>query len=212
MGEDRGAMRGTWARSVLLATRIVLLSAVASASAAGCLLALAPNAVAAPPPSGPQPSVTFTASGCSLQTIPSGYNTVAIQATGASGSTGNESNTYQPGLGSTVSGTLAGVSGQLDVCVNVGGGSGGPTSQGSVGGAGGGASGVSLGSDFSQLVLIAGVADHSGLRLEQPVWRRGRRGGRCVRGDLQQRRHRVPGGRQRPADAGGRRLSRVVGR
>ena len=156
MGRDPGAMGGRRARSALLATRVVLLSAVVSATAAGSLLALAPGAAASPLSSGPQQSVTITASGCSLQTIPQGDNTVAIQATGASGGYGYQS-TNPPGRGSTVSGTLSGVSGQLDVCVNVGGGTVNQGAQGGFyGGDGGGASGVSVGSDFSQPVLIAG--------------------------------------------------------
>ncbi len=83
-------------------------------------------------------------------------NTVQIQATGASGGYGYQSSN-RPGSGSTVSGTLSGVSGQLDVCVNVGGGTVNQGPQGAFyGGDGGGASGVSVGSDFSHPVLIAG--------------------------------------------------------
>ena len=105
-------------------------------------------------------SVTLTAAGCSVQAIPSGMNTVAIQATGAAGSYGLAGSSvgvqaYAPGGdGSTVSANLTFVSGQLDVCVNVGGGTG--TSVNPGWGNGGGASGVSLGPDFSKPVVVAG--------------------------------------------------------
>ncbi len=100
-------------------------------------------------------SATLSTQGCSVQTIPQGDNTVAIQASGASGGYGYQSGN-PPGRGSTVSGTLSGVSGQLDVCVNVGGGTVNQVNGGFYGGNGGGASGVSVGSDFSHPVLIAG--------------------------------------------------------
>jgi IPT/TIG domain/Putative Ig domain/NHL repeat/Glycine rich protein len=106
---------------------------------------------------GASPALMLTTPGCSVQTIPAGMNTVQIQATGASGGSGYQS-ANPPGKGSTVSGTLSGVSGQLDVCVNVGGGTVNQSNPGGAfyGGDGGGASGVSVGSDFSHPVLIAG--------------------------------------------------------
>jgi hypothetical protein len=139
----------TWMR---LTTAVAVWGVVAAGVLATASVATASDNQSA----GASPALMITTPGCSVQTIPAGMNTVQIQATGASGGYGYQS-TNPPGRGSTVSGTLSGVSGQLDVCVNVGGGTvnQGPQA-GFYGGNGGGASGVSLGSNFSQPVLIAG--------------------------------------------------------
>jgi hypothetical protein len=98
-------------------------------------------------------TVAFTTEGCTTWTVPSRVSTVQIQATGAAGGGAG-------GLGDGVSGTLSGLAGGtevLDVCVDQGGGPGGPGQfGGGPGGNGGGASGVSLGSDFSSPMLVAG--------------------------------------------------------
>jgi sugar lactone lactonase YvrE len=104
---------------------------------------------------------TIFTQGCSVQTIPAGDNTVAITAFGASGSTGyNQPHSSESGApggsGAGVSSTVTYVSGQLYVCVNVGGGTGTSVFPGAGYGNGGGASGVSLGSDFSHPVVVAG--------------------------------------------------------
>jgi hypothetical protein len=96
-------------------------------------------------------TASFTTQGCTAWTVPAGTSNVLIEATGAAGGLGLNGN--PGGRGDAVSATLTGLSaGQsLDVCVDSGGGSG-----GAGGGAGGGASGVSLGTDFSSPVLVAG--------------------------------------------------------
>jgi len=110
----------------------------------------------------------FTTQGCSVITPPSPgpgatpYNTVSIQATGAAGGSGNNGDSNAVGQGGYVTGTIVGVSGQLDVCVNVGGGPDPNGTGGYNGGGGGGASGVSLGGDFSTPVLIAGGGGGAG--------------------------------------------------
>jgi hypothetical protein len=97
--------------------------------------------------------VAFTTQGCTTWTVPTRVSSVQIQATGAAGGGAG-------GLGDGVSGTLSGLAGGtqvLDVCVDQGGGPGGPGQfGGSPGGNGGGASGVSLGADFSSPMLVAG--------------------------------------------------------
>jgi sugar lactone lactonase YvrE len=145
--------RITLAAWMRLTTAVVVWAVVAAGVLATASVATARDNSSA----GASPALMLTTPGCSVQTIPAGMNTVQIQATGASGGYGYQS-TNPPGRGSTVSGTLSGVSGQLDVCVNVGGGT---VNQGNPGGGfyggnGGGASGVSVGSNFSQPVLIAG--------------------------------------------------------
>lgn len=88
---------------------------------------------------------------------------VQITATGSAGETVNGGEA-PGGSGDVVSGTLSGVGfGQvLDVCVDYGGGSGGPGD----GGTGGGASGVALGGDFSVPVLIAGGGGGGAISVE----------------------------------------------
>jgi hypothetical protein len=94
---------------------------------------------------------SFTTQGCTTWTVPAGTSNVQIEATGAAGSSSTVGNSG--GTGDAVSARLSGLSlGQsLEVCVDSGAGSGGV-----FGGAGGGASGVSLGTDFSSPVLVAG--------------------------------------------------------
>jgi len=125
-------------------------------------------------------TVSFTTPGCTTWTAPIGSH-FHVQATGAEGAPGGSYvfpvepeevlNSGGPGgRGDVVSAMLSGVAAgtQVFVCVDVGGGAGG-SSQGEqrceelrgfrgcfTGGAGGGASGVSLGSDFSQPILVAG--------------------------------------------------------
>ncbi len=95
---------------------------------------------------------SFTTAGCSTWTAPGELaGGVAIKATGAAGGAGQEGH---GGRGDGISATLSGLSGgsQLRVCVDVDGGAAG----GSGASGGGGASGVSLGSGFSQPVVVAG--------------------------------------------------------
>jgi len=98
-------------------------------------------------------TVAFTTQGCTTWMVPTRVSSVQIEATGAAGGGAG-------GLGDEVSGTLSGLAGGtqvLDVCVDQGGGPGGPGQfGGGPGGNGGGASGVSLGSDFSSPMLVAG--------------------------------------------------------
>lgn len=105
-------------------------------------------------------SVAFTTQGCTTWLVPAGVSSVQLQATGAAGSAGfsGSASPGAGGLGDGVSGTLSGLTGGtqvLDVCVDQDGGPGG-LGQVANGGDGGGASGVSLGSDFSSPVLVAG--------------------------------------------------------
>lgn len=74
---------------------------------------------------------SFTTAGCSTWMVPAGVSRVSIQATGSAGQTVNGGEAAG-GSGDVVSGTLSGVSvGQvLDVCVDYGGGSGGPSDGG----------------------------------------------------------------------------------
>ncbi|HEY1734617.1 MAG TPA: hypothetical protein VGG23_09230, partial [Acidimicrobiales bacterium] len=106
------------------------------------------------------PSGYFSSPGCSTFTVPDGDSLVDITATGSAGQTGSfggDDGTTSGGSGDVVSGSVYGVAGQtLDVCVDEGGGGGTGGTSGADGGSGGGASGVSLGSDFSHPVLIAG--------------------------------------------------------
>lgn len=132
----RGSRRRRW-RGVVPAVVIAVLALY--------LPALAGSVVAA------NTTVAFTTQGCTSWTVPAGVSTVEIQATGAAGSSGGGG---APGLGDGVSGTLSGLAGGtqvLYVCVDQGGG---PSVHS--GGRGGGASGVSMGSDFSAPVLVAG--------------------------------------------------------
>ncbi len=138
--------------------------AVALASAAAGLLSTAPIAAAAPlRTSTSQRATTDTIfqQGCSVQTIPAGDNTVAITAFGANGTAGynqpgNPNSAAPGGSGAGVSATVTYVTGQLDVCVDVGGSTGTSNYPGGGYGNGGGASGVSLGDDFSHPVVVAG--------------------------------------------------------
>ena len=85
--------------------------------------------------------------------MPLGVATVEISAVGAAGGTGasGDGNLGSGGYGDGVAAALTVSPGQtLDVCVDVGGGSGG------LAGSGGGASGVSVGGDFSNPAVIAG--------------------------------------------------------
>jgi len=102
-------------------------------------------------------TVPFTTQGCSTFTVPTGVTAVGIEAIGAAGGPSGM-HTGVAGLGDEVNGTLSGlVGGQvLYVCVDSGGADGGISGFGGGGGTGGGASGVSVGSDFSHPVLIAG--------------------------------------------------------
>jgi hypothetical protein len=119
-------------------------------------------------------TVSFTTAGCTGWTAPVGSH-FQIQTTGAAGHTGASYEykeiVYSGGSGGradVVSATPAGITAgtHLFVCVNVGGGGGGGSNLGErfFGGAGGGASGVSLGSDFSQPVLVAGGGGGGGGR------------------------------------------------
>jgi hypothetical protein len=102
------------------------------------------------------PNQTFSSQGCFPFIVPTGVSSIGIIATGSAGQDG--SSQQIGGNGDEVSGTLSGlIAGQsLDVCVDQGGGSTQiPFYAGVNGGNGGGASGVSLGDDFSQPVLIA---------------------------------------------------------
>ena len=122
-----------------------VVSAVAAAGLALYLPVLAGSVVAA------NTTVAFTTQGCTSWTVPAEVSSVQIQATGAAGSSGGGG---APGLGDGVSGTLSDLAGGtqvLYVCVDQGGG---PSVHS--GGRGGGASGVSMGSDFSTPVLVAG--------------------------------------------------------
>jgi hypothetical protein len=100
-----------------------------------------------------------------LFTVPAGVSTVNIVATASAGQNG-AGGVGLGGSGDVVAGDLPGLGrGQtLAVCVNSGGGAAGrPGSSG----AGGGASGVGLGSDFSQPVLIAAGGGGGGGGLEE---------------------------------------------
>jgi len=90
--------------------------------------------------------------------VPSGVTNVHIQATGAAGMPGQPPGNAG-GKGDEVSATLAGLTaGQsLYICVDSGGGS------STIAGTGGGASGVSLGSEFSSPVLVAGGGGGGGV-------------------------------------------------
>lgn len=128
----------------------------AASGAAACgLVALA--LTAAPAVADTQ---SFATPGCSTWTAPTGiYGAVSIQATGSAGGQGQgaEGAGGAGGMGDRISADLSGVSaGQaLRVCVDVGGGAVSTSNSGLVGGHGGGASGVSLGSDFSNPIVIA---------------------------------------------------------
>jgi hypothetical protein len=96
-------------------------------------------------------ATAFTSSGCTTWQMPGNEGTVSIEAVGAAGFAGIESD---GGNGDAVSADLANIANgdQLYVCVDVGGASGGDSD----GAQGGGASGVSLGRDFSQPIVVAG--------------------------------------------------------
>ena len=104
-------------------------------------------------------TATYSTQGCSLFSVPAGVSSVNIQATGSAGQVGGGGGGASGGTGDIVSGTLGGLSSgdKLDVCVNSGGASGSTGVGGDANsGSGGGASGVALGSDFTNPVLIAG--------------------------------------------------------
>lgn len=105
---------------------------------------------------------TFATMGCAVWTVPAGVTSLHVQATGAGGGAGAAGSSEEApgGAGDRVSATLSSVApgGPLDVCVDAGGGPGGPplgTQFGSGGGGGGGASGVAVGSDFASPALVA---------------------------------------------------------
>jgi len=128
---------------------------IRSTLAAGLALpvALTTGAVL-PTPAGAAPTlVAFTTPGCTSWTVPPGVTAVHLSATGSAGFGGQLDNVgTHGGAGDVVAGDLAVSPGQiLTVCTDTGGGVAfGPA------GNGGGASGVSLGSDFSRPVLVAG--------------------------------------------------------
>ena len=97
-------------------------------------------------------TASFTSQGCGqLWSVPMGVSSVQIMAVGAAGGTGGGGATG--GMGDQVTQTVSVSHGQtFDVCVNYGGGTIGTNSGG---GEGGGASGVSLGSDFRQPLVVA---------------------------------------------------------
>jgi hypothetical protein len=107
-------------------------------------------------------SKSFTTKGCETWEVPAGVSSVGISAVGAAGGAGNPSG-GAGGAGDEVSASLAVIGGQmLDVCVDVGGATGGKNSpftagEGATGegGNGGGASGVSVGSSFALPVLVS---------------------------------------------------------
>jgi hypothetical protein len=103
-------------------------------------------------------TVSFTTAGCSTWAVPVGVSSVSIAAIGAAGPVFNAASTAA-GLGDKVSAVLSGLTGgssTLDVCVNQGGGETLFIDSNVPGGAGGGASGVSIGSDFADPVVVAG--------------------------------------------------------
>src|SRR4051812_26368098 len=65
---------------------------------------------------------TFFVSGCTVTSVPAGYDTVSIAATGAAG--GSLDGDAPGGKGDTVTATLKHYRGSLYVCVNSGGGAG----------------------------------------------------------------------------------------
>jgi hypothetical protein len=124
--------------------RRVLRAVGAAALLSGSLVSLSANTASAQSIQADNPAGTvFSTQGCTPWSVPDGVDGVEIQATGAAG--GNTG-----GLGDEDSATLTGLNtgDGLYVCVDVGGGSGLFS--------GGGASGVSLGPDFSQPVVIGG--------------------------------------------------------
>jgi len=135
-------------------------SARTRAALAACLalplalpVALA-TVVALPTPAGAAPTVmAFTTPGCNPWTVPAGVTAVHLSATGSAGFRGQLDNIGTTGgAGDEVTGDRTVVPGQvLTVCVDTGGGV-----AFAPAGNGGGASGVSLGGDFSQPLLVAG--------------------------------------------------------
>ena len=164
MGHSRWGSRGKRVGVVAVTSRILPVTVIAWAAAAAVLLSAAPMATAAPrraPASQAGAGTPIFTQGCSVQSIPAGDNTVAITAFGANGTAGynqpgNPNSPAPGGSGGGVSATVTYVTGQLDVCVNVGGGTGTSNFPGGGYGNGGGASGVSLGNDFSHPVVVAG--------------------------------------------------------
>ncbi len=161
----RAVLTARWTHWLLGRLSLVLVVAVSALSMAALGLLVSASVASAD-----TTTLDDTTQGCTTQySIPSGDNSVLIQATGGAGGSGRDadypytSDPNAPGQGGYVTGTIVGVSGQLDVCVGVGGGpSPGTGGDNFIGGAGGGASGVSLGSDFSTPVLIAGGGGGAG--------------------------------------------------
>ncbi|MGA9859813.1 MAG: hypothetical protein WBQ18_18255, partial [Solirubrobacteraceae bacterium] len=143
LGHIRGFSRGRTATLGLVVAFAVWAGAVGAFPAASGATPVGPG------------SQTFSSPGCSEFSVPTGVSSVNITATGSAGQTGGGGG-GGGGTGDTVAGALAGLSaGQtLDVCVDYGGAAGGNGGNGYAGN-GGGASGVALGSDFSDPVLIA---------------------------------------------------------
>jgi hypothetical protein len=148
----RAVPTARWTHRVVSRLSLVLVVAVSALgmSALGLL-------VSASVASADTTTEDFTTQGCSVITPPSPgpgatpYNTVSIQATGAAGDSGNNGDSNAAGHGGYVTGTIVGVSGQLDVCVNVGFGADPNGTGGYNGGGGGGASGVSASAATSPL-------------------------------------------------------------
>jgi phosphodiesterase/alkaline phosphatase D-like protein len=108
-------------------------------------------------------TVSFATRGCTTWTAPIS-GALEVQATGASGGSGERGGSG--GAGALANGTIYGTVGQqLYVCVDVGGGPGASSAYGYSGGSGGGASGVGLGSNFSQPIVIAGGGGGGGGRV-----------------------------------------------
>ena len=163
MGHGRWGSRDERGGVVAWGSRILLVAGRAWVAAAAALLSAAPMATAAPlrAPARRANTTTIFTAGCSVQSIPAGDNTVAITAFGANGTAGYygqgfEGNPAPGGSGAGVSATVTDVTGDLDVCVDVGGSTGTSVYPGGGYGSGGGASGVSLGEDFSHPVIVAG--------------------------------------------------------
>jgi hypothetical protein len=137
--------------------------ALAAATALG--VGIAGTTISTPAGAEQQTAVSFGTQGCSTWTAPAGVTSVDISAVGAAGNFLDQAN----GLGDGVSGTLSNLSANqvLDVCVDVGGGTDGQGAAYGSGG-GGGASGVSLGSDFSQPLIVAGGGGADGGTLGSP--------------------------------------------
>ncbi|HXN61650.1 MAG TPA: Ig-like domain repeat protein [Acidimicrobiales bacterium] len=138
---------------------------IALAAAATLGVGIAGASVSAPAGAEQQTTVSFSTQGCSTWEVPAGVTSVDISAVGAAGNFLGQAS----GLGDGVSGTLSNFPSNqvLDVCVDVGGGADGQGAAFDAGGGGGG-SGVSLGSDFSQPLIVAGGGGADGGTLGSP--------------------------------------------